>query len=71
MQAIRGNSGRGEGSLRVGYSRSASMRVIRPSCPTTILRIPISWPKSPVKSTRTSALELSSSSIASSLVLVL
>lgn len=38
-----------------GYSRSASMRSIRPAALAWIRRDPISWPKVPVNSTRTSA----------------
>ena len=40
------------GDASFDYSRSASMRVISPSSLIEISRRPISWPKSPVKSTR-------------------
>ena len=54
-----------------GYSRSASMRSIRPAALAWIRRDPISWPKVPVKSMRTSATRLCGCSSDNNLLAVL
>lgn len=57
--------------LKFLYPTSASIRSIKPSAFRAILSIPISWPKSPVKSRRTTAWRSSGSSSDSSLLAVL